>query len=326
MRLRHHHLKVIRAWKRAVEAASTDETRAEARRHWADAWARLAHWSGLAEDRAEAARAKAIALRPKRSASAPRPKRSAAAPRPKRSAMLTSIVEDLRRTYPELGDSSVPEPSPLVIVIDPGHGGRDRGATGVGKVREKTINLTLAQRLGRALERQLGAKVVFTRTRDRYVSLRDRVRFANRAKADLFISIHANAHRRSSAHGVETYFVRGARRMGSKSWRLARLVQNSTIRSLRRVDPGVKNLGSKPAGFRVLRGVKMPAVLVESGFLTHRGESERLRKPFYQRRLVSGIVSGVERFVKEALKPKMKSVAELSGRSADLMKGVSISG
>ncbi len=303
MRFRHHHQRVIRAWERAVHEAMTPEARRRARAGLADAWARLAHWSGLASD---ATRAAAVA--------------SMVPARPSPPPSLASIVDDVRRAYRDVLTDDVDDRPPIgsrrVIVIDPGHGGRDRGATGTPGVREKDINLVVAKRLAAALRRQLGAKVVLTRSRDRYVSLSRRVGVANRAKADLFISIHANAHRRSSVHGVETYFMRGARAKKGRSWRLARLVHRHTIRALRRNRTAVRSLGTKPAGFQVLRGVRMPAVLVETGFLTHRTEGHRLRQPEYQRRLVDGIVSGLRQFLKEEVQETTESMAGVEGDRA----------
>ena len=304
LRFRHHHLRVIRAWERAVRRGVTPQARRRARAGLADAWARLAHWSGLASDGTRAAAAAAAMVQT----------------RPRASPSLASIVDDVRRAYRDVLEGEGDNPARIgagrVIVLDPGHGGRDRGATGIGGVREKDINLAVAKQLAAALRRQLGAKVVLTRSSDRFLSLARRVRIANRAKADLFVSIHANAHRRSSVQGVETYFMRGARAKKGRSWTLAGLVHRNTIRALRRNRTAVRSLGIKPAGFQVLRGVRMPAVLVETGFLTHRTEGHRLRQPDYQRRLVDGIVSGVRQFLKEAVQETTESVAGVGGDRA----------
>ena len=294
--LRHHHQRVIRAWSRAITKATSEAERAAARRGEAEAWALLAHWSGLSSDRAKA---KALS----------EPSVVAAEVRPDTDPVLAAIVADVRRSYPEVHVQ--PEPAkpkvvstkaPLVVVIDPGHGGRDRGASGVKGIKEKNINLAMAAELGRRLE-HLGARVIYTRQKDRFVSLRTRIRRANRAKADLFISLHANAHSKDGVRGVETYFWAGAQRRGSASWRLAKLVQGHMVSSLERRHSRIRNLGTKPARFKVLRGVRMPAVLIEAGFVTDTLEAGRLRDRGYRRDLVDGIARAVAAFLNERSTP-----------------------
>jgi N-acetylmuramoyl-L-alanine amidase len=93
------------------------------------------------------------------------------------------------------------------IVIDAGHGGKDFGAQGVHGVREKDVNLQIAMKLGRELKKRLGVQVIYTRSADEFVSLRRRTQIANRSNADLFVSVHANAHKKRSVSGIETYFL-----------------------------------------------------------------------------------------------------------------------
>lgn len=240
------------------------------------------------------------------------------------------------------------------VVIDPGHGGKDTGAVSKSKSKEKDVNLAIAKRLGKELTKKLGVKVVYTRTKDVFVSLADRVAIANRANADLFISVHANAHSNRRVHGIETYYLntttsRYANRLAKRensasskpmdgpepdigepaeeggefpfgklgndarllladlamrsasdeSRRLAGYVQSSAVGSLRRDYSEVKDLGVKRALFFVLLGARMPSVLIETGFMSHRTESTRLTDAAYQTKLASAIANGVHRFVRE---------------------------
>jgi N-acetylmuramoyl-L-alanine amidase len=240
------------------------------------------------------------------------------------------------------------------VVIDAGHGGKDVGAIGVGGVREKDVNLAVALELGEQLKAQLGVEVIFTRARDEFLSLPERSAIANRAGADLFISVHSNAHRKKSVSGMETYYLnvtsdRYATRLAHRentldhqdldapeptagmseasaekllagalgqdlrlvladlamrsatveSKKLARYVQESAVRNLRREHPDLEDLGVKHALFYVLLGTRMPSILVETGFLTHPDEGRRLGGAAYQKRLAKGLAAGVARFVEE---------------------------
>ncbi|MEM7675943.1 MAG: N-acetylmuramoyl-L-alanine amidase [Myxococcota bacterium] len=249
-----------------------------------------------------------------------------AAADPTKRAFLKSIVDEVRAAYPDVNvsaedadarseNASSPtakktssslkdEPAsaqarPFVVVVDPGHGGRDRGATGVGGVREKDVNLVIAQTFGEELKRRFGVRVVYTRTRDRFVSLLRRAEIANRVGADLFISVHANAHTKEKVGGLETYYWRGTR---GTSMRLAQSIQASMIASVRSEHPTIRNLGTKPAGFKVLRSVRMPAVLIEVGFLTHAREARLLESRQYQHRLAVGLAKGMRDFVRYRVK------------------------
>ena len=316
LRLRHNHLRVIGAWRRVQAQAQDNSVRRAAGHQLVAAWNRLAHWSGLAADAAKAATVAQRIEGSSRSAPAPSAREEKRMPSSARSALLESIVQDVRESYPDVRiepktmkqdrlskRSSVASKRarrPFVIVLDAGHGGRDHGATGVRGLKEKDVNLALVRDLGRRLQRTDAVRVVYTRTTDRFVSLDQRIRSAHRAGADLFLSVHANAHRDKRISGVETYFVRGARAMGSPSWKLAATIQAQTIRSLRKQHPIVRSLGTKAGGFRVLRGVRMPAVLIESGFITHEAEANRLRRTSYRRLLVEGIAKGVQDFIDRA--------------------------
>jgi N-acetylmuramoyl-L-alanine amidase len=215
------------------------------------------------------------------------------------------------------------------IVVDAGHGGHDPGAIGPSRVREKDVTLSIARRLAKKL-RASGFEVVLTRSGDRYLALEERTAIANAARADLFVSVHANAHPRRVRSGVETYYLnvtddRYARRLAARengadlsvagdlariltdldakasadaSLRLARLVQREVCGGVRSRVGDVHDLGVKSALFYVLLGARMPAVLVETGFISNRVEEKRLASAYYQEEVANGIVRAVERFAR----------------------------
>lgn len=220
------------------------------------------------------------------------------------------------------------------IVLDPGHGGRDTGAIGKRGTREKDVTLKVAKEVKRQIEEKMpNVEVLLTRDSDKTLELADRTNFANSVGADLFISIHANANPSRKAKGVETYYLnithdRYAIRLAARenaeagkdasisdleyiladlamksnvddSIRLGRAVQRGVVGSLRKKYRGVKDLGLKHALFFVLMGSRMPAILVETSFISNPTEEQRLRNKSYQARLAKGIVSGIQRFVEE---------------------------
>ncbi len=201
------------------------------------------------------------------------------------------------------------------VVIDPGHGGHDVGAVGPRGILEKDVNLAVAQELKHYLERESDLKVVLTRERDEYVELADRAEIANTGGGDLFLSLHCNSWFNDAAHGLETYFLSPARSDWAKSVEAAEnassgepddvqfivweLVQNRFISSSSRLaetiqtdvtrDLGLPDRGVRQAGFRVLVGAYMPAVLIELGFLSHTQEEQKLGDRGYQRELAAAI-------------------------------------
>jgi N-acetylmuramoyl-L-alanine amidase len=218
-------------------------------------------------------------------------------------------------------------PRPLVVV-DAGHGGVDPGARGPGGTREKDVSLAVARRLAALLREDPGLEVRMTRDRDTLIALRDRSRLANLwregERPALFISIHCNANDSRAARGFETYFLseaktEDARRVAQMenaaqkyegnveldplSFILHDLRQNHYLREsndwagaiqreLAEVHPG-PNRGVKQAGFYVLNGTFMPAVLVELGFITHPREEEMLSDPEHQRQLARGLARSI---------------------------------
>jgi N-acetylmuramoyl-L-alanine amidase len=221
------------------------------------------------------------------------------------------------------------------IVLDAGHGGHDTGAVGPGGLMEKDLVLDVTRRVATLLEGRLpDTRVMLSRNGDYFVPLKDRTSSANRERADLFVSIHANAHRDVASAGVETYFLSSeatdsaARQVAAlengvvqhekangrngngradvvktilwdlaqsefqqESSRLAEVVLDSMTRSLR-----IPNRGVKQAGFYVLGGAAMPAVLVEIGFVTNPKEERKLKDSKYRDEIARAIVAGIAEY------------------------------
>jgi len=213
------------------------------------------------------------------------------------------------------------------VVVDAGHGGRDTGALGPRGTREKDVALAIAKALAAKLK-ALGFTVVLTRPDDRYLTLDERTRIANEARADLFVSIHCNAARRRTLSGIETWTLnvasnRYAARLASfenadadrsasdlrliladlatranadDSRDIAQSVQSALVRAMRSRGEKVTDHGIKHALFYVLLGARMPAILVETGFISNPGEESRLRNRERQRAAADAIAAGVREF------------------------------
>lgn len=222
------------------------------------------------------------------------------------------------------------------IVIDPGHGGQDPGAIGSGGIREKDIVLDVGKELGKILKEEYHMTVIFTREEDVFVPLNERTDTANQQKADLFISLHANASPRKAARGIETYIlnwtsdaeatkvaarenkisyekmqkVQGELQMilldmarsnkRDESMKLARDVQDSMVSTLRKNYSRIENLDVKQALFYVLIGAEMPAILVETSFVSNREEEKRLANPEYRDKLAESIAKGVSAYIRRS--------------------------
>lgn len=176
--------------------------------------------------------------------------------------------------------------SRIVVTIDPGHGGQDPGAVGIGGLRETDVVLPISLEVARILERQ-GVGVQLTRNSDRFVSLSGRTAMANRADTDLFVSIHANAvANRSSVNGAETFYFSSGRG-------LAQSIQESMIRRT-----NMNNRGVKQARFYVLRNTAMPAALVEVGFVTGTSDATKLSNPAFRNQMAEAIAEGILNYIK----------------------------
>lgn len=220
--------------------------------------------------------------------------------------------------------------SKKIIVIDPGHGGKDSGAVGYKKYREKVVVLQLSKKLRDILLKR-GYTVYMTRNADNFVKLRKRTKFANKKKADLFLSIHANSvpkKNRNKAKGIETYFLSTDRSERAKrvaavenadignmkkggmndalhlmnrekifaSNKLAIDLQQNMLASLKTGYKSVVDNGVRSGPFWVLVGAQMPAVLIELGFISHPKEAKNIVNHRYQQNQAIGIANGVDRY------------------------------
>jgi N-acetylmuramoyl-L-alanine amidase len=214
------------------------------------------------------------------------------------------------------------------IVLDPGHGGKDPGAVGVGGVAEKDLVLSIAKKLAVKLKREMGIEVILTRKDDRYVPLEDRTATANAEDADLFVSLHMNASPNLEARGLETYYldntsdeasIRLAARENSTSRKnisdlqfiLSDMMQNvkledsislayhlhgAAVSGMSRKMSDVKDLGVKKALFYVLVGARMPSVLVEMFFITNRVEGPAMSDEGHQDAMVDALLEGIRKY------------------------------
>jgi N-acetylmuramoyl-L-alanine amidase len=215
------------------------------------------------------------------------------------------------------------------IVLDPGHGGHDTGSVGPEGLREKDLVLDVAQRLGRLLETRMGSEVILTRSDDTFVPLERRTEMANEAKADLFLSIHANSSPLRSAAGVETYYLnfttsRSALDVASRensgaqmsvselqgllekialkdkveeSREFASRVQTALYTvSAKTTDPRSKDRGVKRAPFVVLIGASMPSVLAEIGFVSNAHDESVMRREEYRERTAEALYKGISSY------------------------------
>ena len=173
---------------------------------------------------------------------------------------------------------------PSIVVIDPGHGGEDRGGIPGQKLAEKVFTLDTGKRLARILRARGDIDVVMTRDDDRFVSLAERTNIANqyRGRDAVFVSIHYNAAPREGAYGIETYYN------NQRAYRLAALVHPRVVQAMDSISRGIRQ-----RRYRVLRNNRLPAILVECGFLTNHFEGERASNPNYRQRIARAIASAI---------------------------------
>ncbi|MCM2676952.1 N-acetylmuramoyl-L-alanine amidase [Alkalicoccobacillus plakortidis] len=171
------------------------------------------------------------------------------------------------------------------IVIDPGHGGNDPGAVANG-LQEKDVVLDVGQRAAEKL-RSSGANVIMTRSTDEFIELEERAAIANRAGADIFVSIHANAAAATSASGTESYHFPTS----TNGQRLASSIQTELINEL-----GTRDRGVKDANFSVLRNTAMPATLLELGFITNAAEADRMKTSSFRESAANAVHDGVQSY------------------------------
>jgi N-acetylmuramoyl-L-alanine amidase len=215
------------------------------------------------------------------------------------------------------------------IVIDPGHGGQDTGTIGPHGLQEKDLVLDVAQRLGRLLDKRLGAEVIYTRDDDTFIPLETRTAIANREQADLFVSIHANSSEDPDARGVETYYLNftsspsalevAARENAvseksihelqdlvkkialkekiGESKEFASEVQQALHAGLAIKSPAIRDRGVKKAPFVVLIGANMPSILAEISFVSNPKDENNLTLPAYRQRIAESLYRGIARYV-----------------------------
>jgi N-acetylmuramoyl-L-alanine amidase len=231
-----------------------------------------------------------------------------------------------RSFLPQLGETNervVPHTPKLRIALDAGHGGWDIGTVGRLGLMEKDLALDIVMRLGKLLQRRLGAEVIYTRNDDKYLPLEERAQIANFAQADLFVSIHANYSTDSAARGIETYYTNtyssvkartqdqesaGAavqntnwtnvdiREKVQESRRVALNVQQALYRALAAFTPGTRNRGVKKATYVVLTGTTMPAILAEVSFVSSPEDENKLQNPAYRQRIAEALSKGISRY------------------------------
>jgi len=214
------------------------------------------------------------------------------------------------------------------VVIDPGHGGHDKGSIGPGGLLEKELVLDVAQRLGKLIEERLGSEVIYTRDDDRFIPLESRTEMANENKADLFLSIHANSSPFPGVSGIETYYLnfsstREAMDLASRenagsqksihelseiiekitkhdkaeeSREFAGKMQTALYSAAVRSNAAARNRGVKKAPFVVLIGATMPSILVEIGFVSNSREETLLKRPDHRQKLAEALYNGLSRY------------------------------
>jgi N-acetylmuramoyl-L-alanine amidase len=214
------------------------------------------------------------------------------------------------------------------IVIDPGHGGHDTGTIGPNGLEEKDLVLDVSRRLGKLLQARLGAEVVYTRKDDTFIPLESRTAVANQARADLFVSIHANSSRDAAARGVETYYLNftsspealevAARENAVSEQSIYELqdlvkkialkekieesrefawdVQQSLHSGLAAKSPSIRDRGVKKAPFIVLIGANMPSILAEISFVSNPTDERRLSTSEYRQRIAESLYRGIAKY------------------------------
>ncbi|MEM1392396.1 MAG: N-acetylmuramoyl-L-alanine amidase [Cyanobacteria bacterium P01_D01_bin.116] len=191
-----------------------------------------------------------------------------------------------RTTSPTLPRSRVPN-GRVSVIVDPGHGGKDPGAIGIGGLKEKDVILPISIRVAQILQ-QNGVQAILSRNSDYFVSLKGRVDMAERRNADLFVSIHANSVglSRPDVSGLEVYYY-------NSGLNLARSVRSGILNSVTVRDRGVRK-----ARFYVLRKTSMPAILVETGYVTGREDAPKLASPQYREQMAQGIANGILSYIR----------------------------
>jgi N-acetylmuramoyl-L-alanine amidase len=198
---------------------------------------------------------------------------------------------------------------PQLVVLDPGHGGKDPGAVSHG-LKEKDLVLEICRRARVALERDFDVQVAMTRTDDTFVELADRAKFANTRNAAAFVSVHINSAANAAARGFETYRHTGAG-TGSASGRLQAIVHAAVLEAMR--PRGVVDRKEKSANFAVIRLTRMPAILTENLFVSNRDDAALLRDDGF----ISAVAESHARGIARALQLPVKDAGDIHRVTAD---------
>ncbi len=212
-----------------------------------------------------------------------------------RSSVEAEIKSKLVKPVAEKPTGSIPkyqppvkstwEPTDKTIVIDAGHGGKDPGATSIHGFYEKTVNLSVALQVAQLL-RNKGHRIIMTRDSDTFIELEERAAIANRSRADIFVSIHADSCATSSKNGFTIYVARSG---SAASTRLADSIDNCMAQA----KTGISSNSVRKADYRVLTHTQCPAVLIELGYLSNYWEAKQLRSVEMQKRLANAIADGI---------------------------------
>ncbi len=222
-----------------------------------------------------------------------------------------------------------------LIVIDAGHGGTDPGCMNRSGLQEKKLTLDFAKRLKALVEQNLDCRVVLTREDDRFIPLEERTAISNTLKADLFVSIHINSTKNRNTYGTETYFLNFAtderaievaarenaistKNLGElqtlvqqialnskieESREFASIMQHSLVGNMAKYNKHARSLGVKQAPFYVLIGAQMPAILIETCFMSNSNEEKLLRSPTYRGHLAEAMLDGLKNYISTFNKP-----------------------
>ena len=276
---------------------------------------------------------------------------AAAPPPPPTQPSENRIANPARRTTAD-GSRSLTRALGLKInrvVIDPGHGGHDQGTSGTKGLLEKDLVLDVSLRLGKLIEERMGSEVIFTRSDDTFIPLGERTALANRKKADLFLSIHANSSPAAQVTGIETYYlnftnaadavdVASRENAGSDKsvYELQDLVQTiarhdkmeesrefagsvqTALQSFEsKYSATAKDRGVRKAPFMVLIGAQMPSVLAEVGFLSNAREELQLAKPEYRQKLAEALYKGLAKYSQTLSHYELTKTSATSGGKVD---------
>ncbi len=257
-------------------------------------------------------------------------------PQPKAITPSNSLQEQDKPDEPTAGQTTEKKWAPITrICIDPGHGGNDEGAIGKSKLKEKDLTLKISQKLKKIIETRLGLDVVMTREKDEEISLNQRVAKANNQKAQIFVSIHVNSSFRKSARGSETYYV-SLKATDQEAFLLSQKENESSAEETEKIAPSqppseelkmilwnmaqteylkessaladyiqgelnvlleTENRGVKQAPFRVLMRAAMPAVLVETVFISNPSEEKKLQDDNFLDNVANAIYTGISKFI-----------------------------